>query len=181
MQNNTSSMPKEQHPLNDAIFEAAKSLSTRPNGRRRIIYVVSDGREAGSKVKSKELIRYLQTNNITVYATVVGTSATPYVGFLDKYHIPLTMKENVLPQYCSATGGQAISEFLVKGIETSFQKIAEDVRLQYTVGYYSTEPFIDGKYRPVEVRVLRPGLDIISKKGYYPNPSVIRPTSGVAR
>ena len=144
-------------------------------GRRRIIYVVSDGRELGSKVKSKELIRFLQQNNIALYATVVGDSSTPYIGFLDKYHIPLTLKENVLPQYPSATGGQAISEFRVKGIETSFQKIAEQVRVQYTAGYYSTEPFIDGKYRPIEIRVLRPGLDVIAKKGYYPSPSVIRP------
>ncbi len=179
LRNNTGSLPKEQHPLNDAIFEAAKTLTNRPVGRRRIIYVVSDGRELGSKVKSKELIRFLQQNNIAVYATVVGDSSTPYIGFLDKYHIPLTLKENVLPQYASATGGQAISEFRVKGIETSFQKIAEEVRVQYTAGYYSTEPFIDGKYRPIEVRVLRPGLDVIAKKGYYPSASVIRPAGAI--
>ncbi len=166
-------LPKEQHPLNDAIFEAAHSLSTRPNGRRRVIYIVSDGRESGSKVKTKDLIRYLQTNNIAVYATVVGDSATPYIGFLDKYHIPFTMRENLLPQYAAATGGEAISEFRIKGIETSFQKIAEEVRIQYTAGYYSNEPFTDGKYRPLEVQVLRPGLDVIAKKGYYPSPEAI--------
>lgn len=170
-------LPKEVHPLNDAIFEAAKSLSRRPQGRRRIIYIVSDGRESGSKVKSKELIKFMQTNNISLYATVVGTSATPYVGFLDKYHIPFTMRENVLPQYASATGGEAISEFRMKGIETSFQKIAEEVRIQYTVGYYSNEPLTDGKYRTLEVQVLRPGLDVIAKKGYYPSPQAIRPAS----
>ncbi len=160
--------PKETHTLNDAIFEAAKSLTTRKDGRRRIIYVVSDGKEAGSKVKSKELIKFLQTNKIALYATVVGDSATPYIGFLDKYHIPLTMRENVLPQYASATGGEAISEFRQRGIETSFAKIAEEVRVQYTAGYYSNEPLTDGKYRSLEVQVLRPGLDVIAKKGYYP-------------
>ena len=46
--------------------------------------------------------------------------------------------------------------------------IAEDVRVQYTVGYYSHEPITDGKFRPVEVRVLRNGLDVVAKKGYYP-------------
>ena len=166
-------LPKEQHPLNDAIFEAAKTLTTRPHGRRRIIYVVSDGRESGSKIKTKELIKFLQQNNIAVYATVVGDSATPYVGFLDKYHIPYTMKENILPQFASATGGQAISEFRIKGIETSFQKIAEEVRIQYTIGYYSNEPFTDGKYRSLEVQVMRPGLDVIAKKGYYPTPEAL--------
>ena len=166
--------------MNDAIFEAAHSLSTRPNGRRRVIYIVSDGRESGSKVKTKDLIRYLQTNNIAVYATVVGDSATPYIGFLDKYHIPFTMRENLLPQYAAATGGEAISEFRIKGIETSFQKIAEEVRIQYTAGYYSNEPFTDGKYRPLEVQVLRPGLDVIAKKGYYPSPEAL-PAASQAR
>ena len=170
-------LPKEQHPLNDAIFEAAKTLSNRPKGRRRVIYVVSNGREAGSKVKTKDLIKYLQTNNIAVYATVVGDSATPYVGFLDKYHIPFTMKENILPQYAAATGGEAISEFRIKGIETSFQKIAEEVRVQYTAGYYSNQPFTDGKYRSLEVQVLRPGLDVIAKKGYYPAPEALQPAA----
>ena len=42
-------IPKEIHTLNDAILAAAKELSTRPKGRRRIIYVISDGKEYGSK------------------------------------------------------------------------------------------------------------------------------------
>lgn len=160
--------PKEQHPLNDAIWEAAQSLAKRPEGRRRIIYVVSDGKEYGSKVKFKDAVKFMQQNKIAVYSTVVGDSAVPYVGWLDKFHIPYTMKENILPQYSAATGGEAVSQWSRKGIEESFAKVAEDVRLQYTVGYYSHEPILDGKFRTVEVRVLRPGLDVIAKKGYYP-------------
>ncbi len=160
--------PKEQHPLNDAIFEAAKSLAKRPGERRRVIYVVSDGKEYGSKVKYKDVIKYLQTNKIAVYSTVVGDSATPYVGWLDKFHIPYTMKDNILPHYSADTGGEAVSQWSRKGIEESFGKVAEDIRLQYTVGYYSHEAITDGKFRTVEVKVLRPDLDIVAKKGYYP-------------
>ena len=162
--------PRETHTLNDAIFMAAQSLAKRPDGRRRIIYVISDGKEQGSTAKFKDNIHFLQQNKIAVYATVVGDSATPYVGFLDHYHIPLTMRENILPQYAQQTGGEAISEFRVKGMEMSFAKIAEDVRVQYTVGYYSNEPITDGKFRSVEVQVMKPGLDVIAKKGYYPTP-----------
>ena len=57
------------------------------------------------------------------------------------------------------------------GIEKSFAKIAEEVRTQYTVGYYTHEPFIDGKYRKIEVKVLRPNLNVIAKKGYFPTAS----------
>lgn len=170
--------PKETHALNDAIFAAAQSLAKRPDKTRRIIYVISDGKEMGSKATFKDNIRFLQTNKIAVYATVVGDSATPYVGFLDHYHIPFTMKENILPQYTAQTGGEAVSEYRVRGIEQSFAKIAEDVRVQYTVGYYSNEPITDAKFRTVEVQVLKPGLDVIAKKGYYPTPESAMRTGG---
>jgi len=172
--------PKETHSLNDAIFAAAQSLAKRPDGRRRMIYVISDGKESGSKATFKGNIRFLQTNKIAVYATVVGDSATPYVGFLDRYHIPFTMKENILPQYAAQTGGEAVSEYRVRGIEESFAKIAEDVRVQYTVGYYSNEPATDAKFRTVEVQVLKPGLDVIAKKGYYPTPENVMRNGGGA-
>ena len=165
------SVPKEIHTLNDAVFEAAKSLTTRPKGRRRIIYVISDGKEAGSHVKQSEVVKFCQTNKIAIYATVVGDSAAYGLGFLDRFHIPLMMADNILPHYTAATGGQIDSEYRQKGIETSFAKIAEEVRTQYTAGYSSPEPFIDGKFRKIEVQVLRPGLSVIAKDGYYPNAS----------
>lgn len=170
--------PKEQHPLNDAIFEAAKSLTKRPGERRRIIYVVSDGKESGSKVKFKDVVQYLQTNKIAIYSTVVGDSATPYVGWLDKFHIPYTMRENILPQYAAATGGEAVSQWSRKGIEESFAKVGADLIQQYTVGYYSHEPITDNKFRTVEVIVKRPDLNVISKKGYYPTPENVMRSGG---
>ena len=47
------------------------------------------------------------------------------------------------------------------GIEKSYAKIAEEARTQYTLGYLSHQPFIDGKFRKIEVRVDRPGLEVI--------------------
>ena len=113
---------------------------------------------------------------------MVGDSATPYVGFLDKYHIPLTRyRDNALPRLASLTGGESLHEFRVKGIEQSFARIGDDVRLQYTVGYYSNEPLADGKYRTVEVRILKPDLDVIAKKGYYPTPEALRGPASASR
>jgi VWFA-related protein len=75
----------------------------------------------------------------------------------------------VLPVYANATGGNIDPEFRTAQIEKSFAAIAEEARTQYTLGYYTHEPFIDGKYRRVEVRVLRPNLTVIAKQGYYPS------------
>ena len=162
-------IPKEIHTLNDAILRAAKELSTRPKGRRRIIYVISDGKEYGSKATLKEVVRYLETNNITVYGTLVGTSAAWGEGYLSKFHLPFTMYDNILYKYIAATGGQADSERNLNGIEKSYADIAMDARNQYTLVYASHESPYDSKFRKIDVRVDRPGLDVTAKLGYYPS------------
>ncbi len=167
-------IPKEIHTHNDAILAAAKELSTRPKGRRRIIYVISDGKEEGSKATYKEVIRYLQTNETAVYGTLVGTSAGWGEGFISKIHLPFTMYDNILYKYIAATGGQADSERNLNGIEKSYAEIAMEARNQYTLVYASHESIYDSKYRKIDVRVDRPGLEVVAKPGYYPSAQMSR-------
>lgn len=164
----TLNTPREVHTLNDAILAAATALAKTRPGRRRIVYVISDGKEYGSTAKYRGVLRFLQTNQIAVYGTLVGDSSLPVVGFLDRVHVPLTMRDNLLHNYVKDTGGDYDAEIRQRGIETSFAKIAEEVRAQYTVGYYTHQPFIDGKYRTLEVKVMRPNLQVNAKLGYYP-------------
>ena len=162
-------LPKEIHTLNDAILAAAKELSTRPQGRRRIIYVISDGKEYGSKATYRDVLRYLQTNKIAVYGTLVGDAARWGEGYVSRLHLPFTMYDNRLYGYVQATGGILQSERDLNGIEKSYAQLAEQARNQYMLVYASHEPLIDGKYRKIEVRVNRPGVEVIAKKGYYPS------------
>ena len=162
-------LPKDIHPLNDAILAAAKQLAKQPKGRRRIIYVITDGKEAGSKATQKEVIRYLQTNNISVYGTIVGDSAVWGVGYLDKLHLPLLPTNNVMPRYTVMTGGSLEAELSENGIQRSFAEIAASVRSQYTLGYYSHQPAISEKRHSIEVDVNVPGLDVTAKQDYYPS------------
>jgi VWFA-related protein len=162
-------IPKEIHTLNDAILAAAKELASRPKDRRRIIYVISDGKEAGSKAKYADVIKFLQTNNIAVYGTLVGDSARWGEGYLSRVHIPFTMYDNRLAGYAFATGGALDAERGTRGIENSYAKLAEEARVRYTIVYYSHQPFLDGKFRSIDVRVDRPGLEVVAKQGYYPN------------
>jgi VWFA-related protein len=162
-------VPKEYHTLNDAILAAAQATASVDRGRRRIVYVISDGKEYGSKATQKEVIRYLQRNNVTVFATLVGDSSIPGIGFLDRIHIPLSMRDDVLPKYTTATGGGFDPEFRPKGIEESFQRLADEVRAQYMVGYYTHQPLLADTFHKTEIRILRPGLTIIAPDGYYPS------------
>lgn len=167
-------IPKEIHTLNDAILKAATELSTRPQGRRRIIYVISDGKEAGSKATYKQVVKYLQTHKIAVYATLVGTSALWGEGYLSRFHIPFQMNDNILPKYTLATGGSLDAERNLNGIEKSYMHIAEEARTQYFLVYYSHQPAIDSRFRKIEVRVDRPNVDVAAKDGYYPTAQDVR-------
>ena len=167
----TSQVPREVHTLNDAILEAAKATTKAGKGRRRVVYVISDGKEYGSVAKTKEVIKYLQTNKVEVFATVVGDSSLAGIGFLDRIHLPLLpiMRDNILPVYANATGGQIYADYRQKAIENSFAQITEAVRTQYVIGYNSRESFLDSKFRRIEVKVMRPNLNVIAKSGYYPS------------
>ncbi len=169
-------VPREFHALNDAILLAAQTVAKAPKGRRRVIFVVSDGKEYGSAASTKQVIKYLQQNKIEVVASLVGDVSVKGLGFVDSLHLPLMMRDNVLPVYTKATGGEFYADYRTKGIEESFPKLTEDARTQYTVWYNSREPMIDGKFRKVEVKVLRPNLQVIAKQGYYPSVSDARPT-----
>jgi VWFA-related protein len=162
-------IPKEIHTLNDGILAAAKELSSRPKGRRRIIYVVSDGKENGSKANYRDVLHYLQTNQIAVYGTLVGDSARWGEGYVSRIHLPFTMYDNLLAKYTLATGGSLDSERGLNGIERSYGKIAEEARNQYTLGYLSHQPVIDSRFRKIEVRVDRPNVEVVAKSGYYPS------------
>lgn len=167
-------IPKEVHPLNDAILEAAKSLSRKPPDRRRVIYVISNGNESGSQAKTSQVIKYLLTNSIEVDGTLVGDNSIWGIGFLDKLHLPLQMRDNVLVAYSKATAGQLDSEFRLASIEKSFERVANEARSRYTLGYYSPEPFIDNKERTVDVRVLHPNLQVFAKDRYWPEAMELR-------
>jgi VWFA-related protein len=114
-------------------------------------------------------LHYLETNQVAVYGTLVGDSTRWGEGYMSRFHLPFTMYDNLLAKYTLATGGTLDSERGLNGIERSYGKITEEARNQYTLGYLSHEPMIDGKFRKIDVRVDRPGLEVIAKTGYYPS------------
>ena len=161
---------KDAHPLNDAILFAAEQLASQPRGRRRVIYVISDGKNSRSKASYKEVVEYLLTNNISVYGANVGDSALWGFGYLDRTKLPFLQPEDVLPRYALATGGDVDHELSENGIQDAFVKITASVRTQYTLVYHSHQPTISGKYHVIDVHLEGlPGYQIDAKQGYYPS------------
>ncbi len=160
---------KEYHVLNDAILMAAQELAHRPAANRKIIFVISDGQEYGSRASYSQVLKVLLTDGIAVYAIGVDTAAMPLYNKVAKARIPGFGYTNVLPRYTNATGGDVLDEFSKESIESAYQRITMEARNQYTLGYNTTQR-PSSNYRDIEVRVKRPGLEVFAKHGYYPLP-----------
>jgi VWFA-related protein len=161
--------PREFYVLNDAILKAAQDLSKRDKARRRIIFVISDGREQGSNASYDEVKRILLANNISVYGVGVDTAAIPIYDKANRIRVPGFGTGNILPRYVSDTAGDMMAEFDRQGIEQAYAKIADTARNQYTLGY-TTQATKSSAFRTIDVRVLRPNLNVFAKQGYYPLP-----------
>jgi VWFA-related protein len=163
--------PKESHVLNDAIVAAALDLRKRDRTRRKVIFIISDGREYGSNASYRDTLKVLLSTGIQVYGVAVEGSSLPGYGTLQKLHVPLTGSRlgysNILPQYANATGGEIFSGFSRDAIETTYARALGDARNQYTLGYV-THATPSSTHREIEVRVARPDLKVTAKEGYYP-------------
>jgi len=166
--------PKEAHVLNDAILQAALDLSKRDRTRRKIIFVISDGRESGSTASYKDVLRLLLSNEIQVKGVAVDSGALPVYRKLGQLHLPTTAYGNLLPRYVNATGGGVpYTELSSNAIEETYAQAMSEARNQYTLGYTPARPKVPttSAYRNIEVTVDHPGLKIYAKDGYYPAPA----------
>jgi len=162
--------PKDVRVLNDAILRAALDLSKRDRARRKIIFVISDGREYGSRVSYSDVLKVLLSREVTVYAVGVESASIPVYSKLQKLHLPHYGYGDILPRYTGATGGEVFSEFSRDNIELAYARATLDARNQYTLGY-TTRATPSSAYRDIEVKVARPALKVNAKTGYYPLPA----------
>ncbi len=172
--NPVSTPPRIARVMNDAILQAARDLSKRDRTRRKIIFVISDGRDLGSTASYADTLKVLLTQNITVYAVGVEGAAIPIYDRLQRIHLPKTAAamgySDILPKYVNATGGGTVhSELAQADIERAYAQAIGDARNQYTLGY-SPKSAIGG-YREIEVQVRRPDVKVYAKHGYYPLPT----------
>jgi VWFA-related protein len=164
--------PKEAHVLNDAILRAALDLRKRERTRRKVIFVISDGRELGSKASYRDVLHVLETYGIQVKAVVVDTGALPLFRQVGKIRLKGQGYSDILPKYTNATGGgQVFSELSRNAIEDAYAEITSEARNQYTLGYTPKAVAGSSAFRDIEVVVDRKGLKVYAKNGYYPIPS----------
>ena len=65
----------------------------------------------------------------------------------------------------SDTGGKAF--FDSNDFAPAFAQVQKDTSAYYAIGFHSTNPARDGKYRKLTVKMKRPGVKLEYRPGYY--------------
>lgn len=76
----------------------------------------------------------------------------------------LRLEQDSLRVVADETGGFAVLN--QNDFRTGFSRILEDNSSYYVLGYYPTNDKRDGRFRNVQVKVLKPGLKVRSRRGY---------------
>ena len=146
---------KSTEHLDDALHAAAEVLRGRDRERRKVIILVSDGVDARNNTYDYEqTLALLLSSDVSVYA--IGTDAA----LLRRGASPLS-------RYARATGGDTYFVNNAPALSRAFAQVAEEARHQYTLAYVPAGTDRAQNYHSIEVRVRRPGLDVLSRDGYY--------------
>ena len=154
--------PKESHVLNDAILQAALDLRKRDRARRKIIFVISDGREFGSQASYRDVRKVLLSNEIQVrpWPWIVGPSGLRQAG------ASAPAATRAMTTSCRNTrrppAERYTASLLATPLRDAYAAAMSEARNQYTLGYTPTRPKTPTAvaYRSIEVLVHRPGLKV---------------------
>lgn len=73
-----------------------------------------------------------------------------------------------LESIAEQTGARMYSPNRIEDLSYAYREIADDLRVQYTLGYNSSNGIKDGKWRRIKVSIAnRPELEVRTRKGYY--------------
>jgi len=173
--------------MNDAVLEAVKLLTDRPKFRR-VLVVIGESRDRGSKAKLEEAVTKAQAANVTVYPVNYSVYKTSYtspgverfegsgqrVYNTDPGDLLLIFSEigrlgtqsagDALAKY---TGGEKLSFTRLAGLEKVIAKVGEDLHTQYLLSFQASASQ-DKIYHAITVKVTRAQAVVRARPGYWP-------------
>jgi VWFA-related protein len=155
--------------LHNALYVALKDLGRDKKAaelRRRAIIILSDGEDTASLVTDDQVLELAKKSEINIYAISLRPQRTS-----DRQRQAFSQAEYLLNALTRETGGRAYFPASIGELDSVYDRIAEELRTLYSVGYVSSNLRRDGKWRRIVVRVPdREGLQIRHKLGYYAPP-----------
>jgi VWFA-related protein len=139
--------------LYDAIYLACSEKLTTEAGRKALV-IVTDAQDEGSKVRIEEAVEAAQRTDTVIHILLV---ADPRFGG----------NSGAAHRLADDTGGRVIFVNSDKKMEEAYDQISEELRSQYTLGYYPSNTSHDGKFRKIKVEMANHDLRVLARKGYY--------------
>lgn len=146
--------------LYDAVYLAASDLLKNEVGRK-VIIVLTDGEDQGSKEKLQTALEAAQRSDLVIYSIEVS----------DRMYYPMRGMgyggDSVLKKLSDETGGHVIEVKANADVSRAFQEIADELRTQYLLGYVPSNTRRDGAFRKIQVKVANQNYKIQARRGYY--------------
>lgn len=157
--------------LYDAIYLASDYLKAAQG--RRVIVIVSDGGDTTSNKGLLDALKNAQQSDVVVYSVYTGN-----FGFSQNLRdlageraletlATETGAELFRPKATPGTQGEDTDEQSLKELDLAFSSLAEQLRTQFILGFFSTNEKRDGAFRKLTVKVKKPGFTARSRAGYY--------------
>ncbi len=74
-------------------------------------------------------------------------------------------------ELANSTGGREYRADSLQNMSSAFANVAEELRRQYSIGYYPKRPAQAGERRQIRVRARQPNLAVRARDSYIFNPS----------
>jgi Ca-activated chloride channel homolog len=158
--------PRQQTALYDAVYLGLERV-TRGAHKKRAMLIISDGQDNASRYNFNEVRRLMKESDVVTYAVGIidSSDAGSQVGI---------QGQAFLDELTSVTGGKSFYPTSDVEMDEIFERIALELRHQYSIGYIPTDFQPDGKWRKVKVKVKPPRglprLTVRSREGYYATP-----------
>jgi VWFA-related protein len=146
--------------LYDAVYLSARELLKNEVGRK-VLIMLTDGEDQGSKVKLETALEAAQKSDVIIYSVEISDRAFYRRGGMSY------SGDSVLRKLSEETGGRVIKANNANDTSVAFQRIAEELRTQYLLGYTPTNTKLDGTFRKIEVKVPNKDVKVNARRGYY--------------
>jgi len=147
--------------LYDAIYLAAND-KLRSEVGRKVIVVITDGVDQGSRLTRNQAIEAAQKADAVIYSI---DYADP--GAYGPFNFGGGGGEGELRKMSDETGGHVYKVDRKHTLDEVFRELQEEMRSQYSIGYTPTNDVKDGSYRRLDVRLANKDLKAQARKGYF--------------
>ena len=152
--------------LYTAVYVAIKDLALQRRQRelrRLAIVVLSDGDDTSSLVTDDQVLQLARQSEIGVYGISLRGPQN-----LDAQRTDTGLARFFISALSRETGGEAHFPGALRQLESVYQRVLDELRSQYSLGYVSSNPARDGGWRSIAVRLRgRPELRVRHKRGYF--------------